>query len=260
LKKTELNSNKQNTNNTNVNETKDININNKKYKIIKIKRKYKESDEQNNNNYNNKKLKSFNINDILNDNYTLSTNKTNNVYSLLSVNEKLCEPFDNKDIYTKVDKKEWFKAVKDELDSMKDLNIYEVVSKVQKNYNIVTPKWVFRYKYNPDNTINKRKARLVTRGFTQKQGVDYNKTYSSTLKYDSLRTITALAVINGFNIYQNDLKSAYLNAELDEELYMKIPEGVEYHKKGYWKLKKALYGLKQSGRLWNNTLDKKLKK
>jgi len=72
--------------------------------------------------------------------------------------------------------------------------------------------------------------------------------------------MTALAVINGFNIYQIDIKSAYLNAELDEEVYMEIPEGAEYHiKKGYWKLKKALYGLKQSGRLWNNTLDKKLK-
>ena len=138
MKKTELNSNKQNTNNTNVNETKDININNKKYKIKKRKRKrkYKESDEQNINNYNNKKLKSFNINDILNDNYTLSTNKTNNVYSLLSVNEKLREPYDYKDIYTKVDKKEWFKAVKDELDSIRlnlsDLNVYEMVGKVPK--------------------------------------------------------------------------------------------------------------------------------
>jgi len=71
----------------------------------------------------------------------------------------------------------------------------------------------------------------VARGFTQKQGVDYNKTYSSTLKYDSLRTITALAVINGFSIYQIDIKSAYLNAELDEEAYMEIPEGAEYHKK-----------------------------
>ena len=110
------------------------------------------------------------------------------------MNEKLCESYDYKDIYTKVDKKEWFKAVKDELDSMKDLNVYEVVSKVPKNYTIVTPKRVFRYKYNPDNSINKRNAKLVARGFTQKQGVDYNNTYSPTLKYDSLRTITALAV------------------------------------------------------------------
>jgi len=147
------------------------------------------------------------------------------------VNEKLCEPYDYKDIYTKVYKKEWFKAVKDELDSMKDLNVYEVVSKVPKNYIIVTPKWDFSNKYNPDNSINKRKARLVARGFTQKQGVDYNNTYSPTLKYDSLRTITALAVINGFNIYQIDIKSAYLNAELDEKVYMEIPEGAEYHKK-----------------------------
>jgi len=107
---------------------------------------------------------------------------------------------------------------------MKDLNAYEVVSKVPKNYNIVTPKWVFRYKYNPDNSINKRKARLVARGFTQKQGVDYNNTYSQ-------RTITALTVINGFNIYRIDIKSAYLNAELDEKVYMEIPEGAEYHKK-----------------------------
>ena len=98
------------------------------------------------------------------------------------MNEKLCEPYDYKDIYTKVDKKEWFKAVKDELDSMKNLNVYEVVSKVPKNYNIVTPKWVFRYKYNSDNSINKRKARLVARGFTQKQGVDYNNTLFAYFK------------------------------------------------------------------------------
>jgi len=65
---------------------------------------------------------------------------------------------------------------------------------VLKNPNIVTSKWVFRCKYNSDNTINKRKARLVARSFTQKKGVNYNETYSLTLKHDFLRIVKPLAV------------------------------------------------------------------
>ena len=97
----------------------------------------------------------------------------------------------------------------------------------------------------------KYKARLVARGFSQILGIDYIETFSPTLKQDSLRIITALAVHYNFNIYQLDIKAAYLNAELKEELYMEIPEGDENFKKGYWKLNKAIYGLKQAGRMWN---------
>jgi len=194
-----------------------------------------------------KKIKSFDLMDIIEDNF-----------SLLSTKEELCEPYNYPDIFNKIDKNEWLQAVKEELNSMKNLKVYKKVDRVPKGSNIITPKWVFRYKYNSDNSINKRKARLVARGFTQKQGIDYNETFSPTLKQDSLRIATAIASANNFNIYQIDIKSAYLNATLNEDVYMEIPEGAEDYKNGYWKLNKALYGLKQSGRLWNETLNEKL--
>jgi len=196
----------------------------------------------------NKKIKSFNIKDILESNL-----------SLLALSN-LQKPYIYDDIFNKVDKNELLIALNDELLNMKNLNVYEFVKSIPKNTNLVSAKWVFRNKYNSDNTINTRKARLVERGFTQKQGIDYDKTFSPTLKSKSLRLVDALAVQHNFNIYQIDIKVEYLNAKLDEDIYMEVPEGVEGYRKGYWKLKKALYGLKQSGRLWNKTLDSELNK
>ena len=117
---------------------------------------------------------------------------------------------------------------------------------------------MFRYKYNSVKTIKKRKARLVTCGFTQKQGIDYNETYSPTLKHEPLRIVTALAVKYNFKIFQIDIKAAYLYTDLDEIVYMEIPEGARDYQKGYWKFVKSLYELKQSGRLWNEKLNSKL--
>ena len=89
-------------------------------------------------------------------------------------------------------------------------------------------------------------------------GIDYHETFSPTLKYDSLRLITALSIHYGFNIEQIDINSAYLNATLDENIYMEPPEGHPDHNKNYWKLEKAIYGLKQSGKQWNEELNKYL--
>jgi len=192
-----------------------------------------------------KRPRPFNIKSIVESNYSLISNK-------------LWEPHNYNDISNKIDKQEWYNALKDELNNMKNLKVYEFTKTVPKGDNIVTPKWVFRYKYNSDNTINKRKARLVVKGFTQKEGINYNKTYSPTLKQNSLRIVTSLAIKYGFNIYQIDIKAAYLYADLDEEVYMEVPEGVNRYKEGFWRLKKALYGLKQSGYLWNNKINKEL--
>lgn len=141
---------------------------------------------------------------------------------------------------------------------MKELNVYTVVDHVPKNANIITPKWVFKYKLDANGNIVKRKARLVARGFTQIYGIDFTVTFSPTLRQDSLRLVTAIAAQNRYNIYQIDVKAAYLNAELEENIYIKAPQGDENYGKRYWKLNKALYGLKQAGRMWNNTLNKVL--
>jgi len=122
----------------------------------------------------------------------------------------------------------------------------EVVNKIPKNVHIIDTKWVFTEKNN-----NKKKARLVARGFQQIPGQDFIETYSSTIQADSLRLTVAIASLNEWSLKQLDIKAAYLNADLEEKIYLKIPLGDRnYNKNNYWLLKKALYGLKQAGRMW----------
>jgi hypothetical protein len=136
------------------------------------------------------------------------------------------------------------------------MRVFTLIDKVPKGANIVSTRWVLKYKKDSEGNIIKRKARLVARGYSQIYGVDYRNTFSPTLKQDTLRIIIAISVHHKFNIHQMDIKAAYLNAELKEDIYMELPEGL--NKKGFCKLNKALYGLKQSGRMWNETFNKVL--
>ena len=132
--------------------------------------------------------------------------------------------------------------------------------KVPRNKNIISTKWVFSVKRDSNGKVSRYKARLVARGFRQKKGIDYQLTYSPTLNIDGLKFIIALAAKCKWNMYQLDIKAAYLNAPLDKDIYTNIPLGDSNFGGGYWKLNKALYGLKQSGRQWNKTIDKFLRK
>jgi len=184
--------------------------------------------------------------------------RASNYYNLVALNCSEMElplPNSYKDIFDRPDKEEWLKAIETELNNMKDMEVYTLVKEIPKGKNIISAKWVFSYKRNDVGIIIRFKARLVARGFTQIYGIDYIETFSPTLKQDSLRVIIAISIYYGFEIYQIDIKAAYLNADLEEELYMEIPEGSEDYGKGYWKLNKAIYGLKQAGRMWNNKLD-----
>ena len=190
-----------------------------------------------------------------------SNNKNNNKSSdkntpnLNSVEFSLKEPRNYKDILNMSDKNEWLEAVDNELMSMHELNVFTDVKNVPKGTNIISPKWVFKYKYDLNGNLAKRKARLVARGFTQKEGIDFDETFSPTLKQKSLRIITSIAAQQNYNIHQLDIKTAYLNADLNETIYIKVPEGYNKNKNGFWKLNKALYGLRQSGRAWNDKLN-----
>jgi len=150
------------------------------------------------------------------------------------------------------------KAINEELQNMKSLRVYQSVPFLPPSANLISSRWIFKYKRNSKGEITKRKTRLVAKSFTQRMGIDYHETFSPTLKYDSLRLITALSIHYGFNIEQIDINSAYLNATLDENIYMEPPEGHPDHNKNYWKLEKAIYGLKQSGKQWNEELNKYL--
>jgi len=92
-----------------------------------------------------------------------------------------------------------------------------------KKKNIISSKWVFANKYNGEYIITKRKARLVARGFRQRRGIDL--TYSPTLNTDTLKLIFSLAAKYKCPIQQLDIKAAYLNADLDKEIFMSIPPG-----------------------------------
>eukprot|EP00253_Pinus_taeda_P021754 PITA_21754 len=113
-------------------------------------------------------------------------------------------------------------------------------------------KWVYKNKYKADGSLDKHKARLVAKGFAQKEGVDYEETFAPTAKWATIRTLFALAAQNGWKVHQMDVKTAFLNGDLKENVFMSQPEGfaVKGHEHKVCKLVKSLYGLKQAPRAW----------
>jgi ATP-binding cassette subfamily B (MDR/TAP) protein 1 len=97
----------------------------------------------------------------------------------------------------------------------------------------------------------KFKARFIVRGCEQKQEIDYKEIYSPTVDFTSPRTLLAVAAKQNLNIKSFDIKTAFLHGELNEDIYMKLPEGYEENTGKTCRLKKALYGLKQAPLLWN---------
>ena len=120
-------------------------------------------------------------------------------------------------------------------------------------------RWVFHVKRNADGSIERYKARVVAQGFSQRPGFDYTETFAPTPKWAALRAILALAAIEDLELESVDISSAYLNGDLEEEVYMRQPEGfVEKGNDWYWRLIKSLYGLKQAGRCWHKKLNEVL--
>lgn len=124
-------------------------------------------------------------------------------------------------------------------------------------------KWVFKTKLNSDGTIEREKARLCAKGFSQIPYIDFNETFAPVLKYKSLRILLALATIKKYEIEHLDVQTAFLNAELNEEIYMKLPKNYEVKTKAgkqlVCKLKKSIYGLKQASHEWNMEINKTIK-
>lgn len=157
-------------------------------------------------------------------------------------------------------KKEWVQAMNAEIASIEKNNTWHLVE-LPRNRRPIGLKWVFKVKRDPEGKILKHKARIVAKGYVQKHGVDYDEVFAPVARIETVRVILALAGTNGWKVHHLDVKSAFLNGKLEEEVYVTQPEGFE--KKGQehkvFKLSKALYGLKQAPRAWNACLDAYLK-
>ena len=169
------------------------------------------------------------------------------------------DPRTYREAITGPDKEHWDKAMAEEFQSLNDHDVWEVVKR-PKGRRTITSKWVYRIKYKSDGSVERYKARLVARGFTQVYGVDYSETYAPVTRLESLRLMLAMAVENNWEARQIDVKTAYLYGELDEEVYMEPPEGFVLGDDEVLRLRKAIYGLKQAGRQWYLQLKEKLAK
>ncbi|KAL6340144.1 hypothetical protein AAG906_040580 [Vitis piasezkii] len=157
------------------------------------------------------------------------------------------------------DSSKWMEAMNEELKSMAHNGVWDLIE-FPNSCKPVDCKWVFKTKREAKGNIERFKATLVAKGFTQKEGIDYRDTFSPVSKKDSLRIIMALVTHFDLELHQMDVKIAFLNGNLDEDIYMEQPEG--FAKKGnehlVCKLKKSIYGLKQASRQWyikfNNTI------
>ena len=118
-------------------------------------------------------------------------------------------------------------------------------------------KWIFKRKLNASGHVDKYRARLVAKGFTQKEGIDFVETFSPVAKFTSIRILAALTAYYNLELHQMDVKTAFLNGHLDEEIYMLQPDGfIEKGNQGkVCKLNRSIYGLKQASRQWNILFD-----
>ncbi|KAL8103772.1 hypothetical protein AgCh_028101 [Apium graveolens] len=155
----------------------------------------------------------------------------------------------------------WNKSMNEEIGAIKKNDTWELTD-LPEGHKAIGVKWVYKTKTNQDGEVEKYKARLVAKGYKQRYGIDYDEVFAPVARVDTIRLLTAIAAQNQWKIFQMDVKSAFLNGYLEEEVYIEQPPG--YVQKGQedkvYRLKKALYGLKQAPRAWNTRVDEYFQK
>ena len=165
------------------------------------------------------------------------------------------EPKQYKDAIQSPEAQEWKKAMKEEMDSMERLGVWKVVPR-PKGVATLKGRWVYKNKLGDNNQLIRRKARFVAKGFQQVYGRDFFETHSPVAKMKSIKLILSLVAQLNMELYQIDFDTAFLNADVEEDIYMEQPEG--FHKglaDMVCKLIKSIYGLKQASRNWNLEID-----
>ena len=135
------------------------------------------------------------------------------------------------------DSEEWMDAMKDELKSIEDNETWELVD-LPNNRKAIGSKWVYKTKLDENGNVSRFKARLVAQGFTQKFGIDYDEVFAPVAKSTTFRMMLSVSGTKGYIVKQYDIKTAFLNGKLDEEIYMKQPQGFTHGSKVY-RLKKV---------------------
>ena len=149
---------------------------------------------------------------------------------------------------------DWVLAMQEELNNFKRNEVWTLVPRPKQN--VVGTKWVFRNKQDEHGVVTRNKARLVAKGYAQVAGLDFEETFAPVARLESIRILLAYAAHHSFRLYQMDVKSAFLNGPIKEEVYVEQPPGFEDERypDHVCKLSKALYGLKQAPRAWYECL------
>jgi hypothetical protein len=153
----------------------------------------------------------------------------------------------------------WRRAMLDELQSI-DANDTWTLTSLPAGHRAIGLKWIYKVKKDERGHTVKHKARLVAKGYVQRAGVDFDEVFAPVARMESVRLIIALAAQRGWGVHHMDVKSAFLNGELEETVYVSQPPGfvADGHEHKVYKLHKALYSLRQAPRAWNSKLDASL--
>ncbi|XP_073121349.1 uncharacterized protein [Henckelia pumila] len=148
----------------------------------------------------------------------------------------------------------WIDAMQEELNQFTRNAVWDLVPR-PTHQSVIGTRWVFRNKLNEEGTVVRNKARLVAQGYRQEEGIDYDETYAPVARLEAIRIFLAYASFKNFKVYQMDVKSAFLNGKLQEEVFVEQPPGFTNHQFSdhVYHLNKALYGLKQAPRSWKNS-------
>ncbi|GJU42518.1 retrotransposon protein, putative, ty1-copia subclass [Tanacetum coccineum] len=173
----------------------------------------------------------------------------------------LNEPTSYKAAMLDPESNKWLDAMNAEMQSIID-NMVWVLADLPPNCKTVGRKWIFKKKIDMDGIVHTYKARLVAKGYTQLYGVNYEETFSPVADIRAIRVLISIAAFYDYEIWQIDVKTAFLNGYLDEDIYMVQPEGFvdPKHPRKVCKLQRSIYGLKQASRSWNKRFDEEIKR
>ena len=176
-------------------------------------------------------------------------------YQAITIDSKE-DPINYKEALEDVDAQEWLKAMDREMEFMYSNSVWSLVE-APKGVKPIGWKWIYKRKRRLDGKVETLKARLVAKGYTQKEGIDYEETFSPVAMLKSIRIPLAVTASLDYEIWQMDVKTAFLNGSLEEDIYMQQPEGFIARGQEHMecKLQRSIYGLRQASRTWNIRFD-----